>query len=215
MRNPNPKGSFQCAIPIRHIFGFVDDYSKVTYGMRDTLQLIRKDDNDALFRTAAAAARKVVLSKPTWSVPIVQPNNERKVNLYKSIAANNVIPVSFRMRQCETFSLPQARFTVWRIGVSSAAEKPRWVLVGLQTNKSGKQVNDTVIFDYCNLTNMQVWLNDARYPSVDMDTDFTKEQYARVYKWFCDFACRYYGTDNLFTGSTVSPAAFKSLRVND
>ena len=38
---------------MRHIFGFVADYSKVTYGMRDTLQLIRKDDNDALFRTAA------------------------------------------------------------------------------------------------------------------------------------------------------------------
>ena len=36
---PDPTGSFQCAIPMRHIFGFVDDYSKVTYGMRDTLQL--------------------------------------------------------------------------------------------------------------------------------------------------------------------------------
>ena len=30
IRNPNPKGSFQCAIPMRHVFGFVDDYSKVT-----------------------------------------------------------------------------------------------------------------------------------------------------------------------------------------
>ena len=48
-----------------------------------------------------------VLSKLAWSVPIVQPNAVRKVNLYKSIAANNVIPVSFRMRQCERFSLPQ------------------------------------------------------------------------------------------------------------
>ena len=63
IRLPDPNGSFQCAIPMRHIFGFVDDYSKVTYGMRDTLQLIRKDDNDALFRTAAAGAGKVVLSK--------------------------------------------------------------------------------------------------------------------------------------------------------
>ena len=63
IRLPNPKGSFQCAIPMRHIFGFLDDYSKVTYGMRDTLQLIRKDDNDALFRTAAADVGKVVLSK--------------------------------------------------------------------------------------------------------------------------------------------------------
>ena len=39
---------------MRHIFGFKDDYTKVTYGMRDTLQLIRKDDADALFRAAAA-----------------------------------------------------------------------------------------------------------------------------------------------------------------
>ena len=48
--------------------------------MRDTLQLIRKDDNDALFHTAAAGAGKVVLSKFAWSVPIVQPNDVRKVN---------------------------------------------------------------------------------------------------------------------------------------
>ena len=39
----------------------MDDYSKVTYGMRDTLQLIRKDDDDALFRAAVAGAGKVVL----------------------------------------------------------------------------------------------------------------------------------------------------------
>ena len=94
----------------------MDDYTKVTYGMRDTLQLILKDDNDALFRTAAAAAAaaagKVVLSKLAWVVPIVQPNDVLKVNLYKSIAANNTIPVGFRRRQCETFTLPQARSTV-------------------------------------------------------------------------------------------------------
>ena len=48
---------------MRHVFGFTDDYTKVTYGMPDKLQLIRKYDNDALFRTAAADAGKVVLSK--------------------------------------------------------------------------------------------------------------------------------------------------------
>ena len=57
--------------------------------MRDTLQLIRKDDNDALFRTARAGAGKMVLSKHAWVVPIVQQNDVPKVNLYKSIAANS------------------------------------------------------------------------------------------------------------------------------
>ena len=98
-----PIGSFQCTTPMRHIFGFADDYAKVTCGMRVTLQLIRKDDNDALFRTAAAGAGKVVLSKLAWVVPIFHPSDVLKINLYKSIAENSTIPVGFRRRQCETF----------------------------------------------------------------------------------------------------------------
>ena len=86
------------------------------------------------------------------------------------------------MRQYETFSVPRARSTVWRLGVRYAPEKPRWVLVGLQTNKCGNQKSNAALFDHCNLTNMQVWLNHSRYPSVDMATDFAKEQYAGVYK---------------------------------
>ena len=49
IQSADPKGSFQCTIPVKHIFGFMDDYTKVTYGILDTLQLIRKDDNDALY----------------------------------------------------------------------------------------------------------------------------------------------------------------------
>ena len=64
IQSPDPKGSFQCAIPMKHIVGFMDDYTKVTYGMRDTLQLIRKDDNDA------AGTGKVALSKLAWVVPM-------------------------------------------------------------------------------------------------------------------------------------------------
>ena len=44
-----------------------------------------------------------------------------------------------------------------------------------------------------------------------MATDFTKEQYAGVYRSFYDFASRYYGIDNLLTGNGVSAATFKSL----
>ena len=179
IQKPNPKGSFQFAIPLRHIFGFMDDYSKVTCGIRDTFQMIRKDDNDALFRTNAAGAGKVVLSKIAWSVPIVQPNDVKRVEMYKSIASNSVIPVSFRVRQCETFSVPQTTATVWRLGVKVAPEKPRWVLIGLQTAKSRNQERNPDLFDHSNVTNMQVLLNHTRYPSVDMLTDFAKEQFVR------------------------------------
>ena len=211
VQKPNPKGSFQFAIPLRHIFGFMDDYTKVTYGMRDTLQMIRKDDNDALFRTNAAGAGKVVLSKIAWSVPIVEPNDAKQVEMYKRIASNAVIPVSFRVRQCETFSVPQTTSTVWRLGVKAAPEKPRWVIIGLQTGKSGNQQRIPALFDHCNVTNMQVLLNHTRYPSADMQTDFTKEQLAGVYKEFLDFDSRYYGIDSLLADSDVNPSSFKDV----
>ena len=185
--------------------------TRVTYGMRDTLQLIRKDDNDALFRTAAAGAGMVVLSKLTWVVPIVPPNDVLKVNLCKSVATNNTIPVASRRRQRETFTLPQARFTVWRLGVSSAPEKLRWALVGLQTGNSGNQDRNAASFDHFNLTNMQVRLIHSRYPTADTATDFVKELYVGVYKSFHNFASRYYGIDNLLAASQVNPAANKAL----
>ena len=122
IQKPDPKGSFQYTIPMKHIFAFMDDYSKVTYGMQGMVQLIRKCDDDALFRTAAAGVGKVKLTELAWSVPIVQPNDVRKVNLYKSIVSNNAIAVSFRTRQCETFTVPQSTSTVWGLGVSSAPE---------------------------------------------------------------------------------------------
>ena len=115
------------------------------------------------------------------------------------------------MRQCESFTVPQSTSTVWRLGVISAPEKPRWVLIGLQRDKSDSQVRNAVIFYHCNLTNVQVWLNHPRYPSLDMPTDFAKEQFAGVYKSFYDFASRYYGIDNLLDGSAVTPISFKRL----
>ena len=70
------------------------------------------------------------------------------------------------------------------------------------------------IFDHCDLTNMKVWSNHSRYPSLDMTTDFTKEQFAGAYKSFYEFASRYYGIDNLLSGSAVSSPTLKSLPIH-
>ena len=65
------------------------------------------------------------------STDCIQPNDVLKVKLYKGIAANNTIPVGFR-----------------RLGIGSAPEKPRWVLVGLQTDRHGNQERNAAIFDH-------------------------------------------------------------------
>ena len=49
--NSNPKGSFSFRIPLKHIFGFCEDYDKVVYGFKHTLSLTRTDDNNAIFKS--------------------------------------------------------------------------------------------------------------------------------------------------------------------
>ena len=54
IRKPDPKGTFSFRVPLKHIFGFCDDYEKVIYGFKHQLTLVRKGDNDTIFRAAAA-----------------------------------------------------------------------------------------------------------------------------------------------------------------
>ena len=38
-------------------------------------------------------------------------------------------------------------------------------------DKSASQVRNAALYDHCNFTSMQVWLNHSRYRSLDMPTD--------------------------------------------
>src|SRR5688572_9543088 len=53
IRKPTAKGSFSFIVPLSHIFGFCEDYDKIVYGVKHTLTLVRKSDDDAIFRLAA------------------------------------------------------------------------------------------------------------------------------------------------------------------
>jgi len=182
IRKPDPKSTFSFKIPLKHIFGFCDDYDKVVYGFKHQLTLVRKSDNDTIFRAAAADAGKVVLSKLSWYMPHVTPNLQEKLALYKTIESQSSLPVGYRMIQCDSMPVPQMRNFTWRFSVKSAPEKPRWIIVTFQTDKSGNQEHNPSIFDHCNLTNMFVMLNSRRFPEIDYDdTNFTQQNFSRVY----------------------------------
>lgn len=207
----DPKGTFSFFIPLEHIFGFSEDYTKVMYGFRHTLNLVRKSDNDAIFRAAAAGAGKCVLTKVSWIMPRVQPNDVKKVALYKQIQDNNFFEAAFRQRQCDTFTVPQTTETSWRVGVRTAPEKPCYIIIGFQTAKANVQTQNPAIFDHCNVKQMHVVLNTTRYPEMDTPTDFAKLQYSQMYKALDDFASNYYGLDKLVTNSSVDVMDYKAL----
>ena len=60
------------------------------YGLRHTLMLVRTNNTDVIIK-AVAEAGKVKLLKISWMMPKVQPNNETKYKLYKSIESKTVL----------------------------------------------------------------------------------------------------------------------------
>ena len=67
------KGMFYFRIPLNHICCFCEDCDKIVYGLMKGPTLVRKSDDNTIFR--AAAAGKVTLDKLSWFVPHVIPTD--------------------------------------------------------------------------------------------------------------------------------------------
>ena len=83
INNSDPKGTFSFRVPLKHIFGFCEDYDKVVYGLKHTLTLTRNDDEDAIFRENGADAGKITLNKISWFMPHVMPTDKEKMEIIK------------------------------------------------------------------------------------------------------------------------------------
>ena len=59
--------------------------------------------------------------------------------------------------------------------------------------------------------NMYVTLNSTRYPAVDYDLSFTKQQFSRAYGDAAIFRARYYRMDELVSNPNITPSDFKTL----
>jgi len=211
IQSPTAKGTFSFRIPLKHIFGFCEDYDRIVYGLKQTLTLVRKSDDDAIFRAAAVDAGKVTLEKISWFVPHVLPADVEKFPLYKNIESKVSLPVAYRTRQCDTITVPETTVFSWRLGVKNAPEKPRWIIVGFQTEKSGDQTKNPAVFDHVNVKNMYVMLNSTRYPAVDYNIAFANQQFSRAYGDASMFGVKYFGMDELITRSNISPVDYKTL----
>ena len=121
------------------------------------------------------------------------------------------IPMAFRARTSEQITLTQTQQFTWRLSVTGGIEKPRWIIVGFQTDKTDNQKQNPAVFDNLDLTNAYVTLNSERYPLADVTTSFATNDYAKLYDMFDNFKKDYYGIDSLVGGTQVSFPTFKTL----
>ena len=76
------------------------------YGLKHSLTLVRKTEDDAIFRAAAAGAGKVDLDNISWFMPHVITADAEKFSIYKIIESKVKIPEAYKTRQCDMLSVP-------------------------------------------------------------------------------------------------------------
>ena len=212
------KGTFSFKIPLKHIFGFCNDYDKVVYGVKHTLTLTRNSDDDAIFRAANDAAGnpvangKVEIKQISWFMPHVTPADKDKMELYKIIERKEKIPVGYRMIQCDSATVPNSTHFSWRLSVKSSPEVPRFIIVGFQdANKSGSQLTNPAVFDHKRVNNIYVMLNSVRYPTADYNITFLDQEFSRIYGDVANFRSKFFNMDELISNPNINPADYRSL----
>ena len=209
--DPN-SGSFRFSVRLEDIFGFATDYNRVMYGFVHTLTLIRNVNHlDALFGTNAAAVGKVNFTKISWILPHVEPSQMVNYELVKLINEQRTLGIDFRVRQCLTTVVPESDTFLWRLGIRTSPEKPRFIVVGFQTDREGDLKKNLGLFDHCNLKNTYVLLNNQRYPAMDYHVDFPKNHYNGLYREFYQFMQKFYGINDSVSSTSVDPIAYKHL----
>jgi hypothetical protein len=209
--DPN-SGSFRFSVKLEDIFGFATDYHRVMYGFVHTLTLIRNvKHNDAMFGAAGATAGKVQFSKISWILPHVEPSQVANYELVKLINEQRTLSIDFRARQCLTTVLPESDTFLWRLGVRTSPEKPRFIVVGFQKDREGSLEKNLGLFDHCDLKNTYILLNNQRYPAMDYNADFLKNRYNKLYREFYQFMQKFYGISESVTSTSVDSIAYKHL----
>ena len=65
--------------------------------------------------------------------------------------------------------------------MTTAPEKPRFIIVGFQTAKDRDQTKNPSTFYHVNLRNAYVISNSDRYPTVDYNLSFANQKFSMVY----------------------------------
>ena len=217
----NPVGKFSFKIPLKHIFGFCEDYDKVVYGLKHTLTLTRNNDNDAIFKSSVTAGNPaadvvddgaVTITKIFWFMPHVTPADKYKMELYKIIERKEKIPVGYRMIQCDNALIPEFSTSFsWRLSVKSSPEVPRFIIVGFQANKIGNQKANPSTFNDVNIRNIYVTLNSTRYPTTDYNISFAEGKFSRVYGDVANFRTKFFNMDELISNPNINTTEYGSL----
>lgn len=196
--------AYRMFVPLKFVFGFCDDYTKIVANSKHELILVRSRlDTNAYI--AKDDSFQFDIMKVQWKIPHVTLSDHVKLNMLRSIERHEKIPLAYRSWDLyEMPAVPQSTRNNWTVKTTTQVTKPRYVVVAFQTNRNYVASEDPRIFDHCNITNIRLYLNNERYPYDDMNLGYNKGDSAEIYMMLNNIQNKYYnGTQPLNSVSSI------------
>lgn len=192
-----PTGTFNFCLPLKSILGIAEDFQKILINAKHELILIRSRTNDNAYETVDNEEMDLTLTKIVWKVDHVRLNDMEKLRMLKTIELNKTLEVCFRSWDFHLNpGLPQSQSLLWNLKTSSNLERPRFIIIGFQTDRKNKSNKNCSVFDHVNVRSLKVKLNSEVYPYEDFNIDYDLNNYGICYQLYSQFQQSYYGQPN-------------------
>lgn len=203
---------FSFCVPLKIILGFAEDYKKVLFNVKQEIILVRaRTDNNAYTDTSGDKELAISLNTIQWQIPFINVNDTHRLNFLNILKKNTPIQMGFRTWQL--YEYPNISNTTtsvtWPVRLSSAQEKPRFVVIGFQKERKDVLNNSASLFDHCNISKIRLHVGSECYPYVPLTADFVKDHIAILYENFLNFRKSYYQGSYETSGPRVSRQKFK------
>jgi len=159
-------------VPLRYLLGFAEDYRQILLNVIQEL-VLRCSPN--FLDCVSVAAANVTITKLLWRMPYVEVADDVRLRLLQIVQNDTPIKLPFRHWELYTYpTLPQTTKHTWTVKSASQHEKPRYIVVGLQTDRRGAATAVSSKFDKCAMKDIRVFLNNKYYPYESIDGDDNK-----------------------------------------
>lgn len=184
---------FTAIIPLNKILGFAEDYNKILINCRHELILQRSSSVSNSVIAEKNEKINIDITKIQWRVPHIRVSDRERLVLLKHLEKDRPIQLAFRNWDLYEYPLlPTTTKHSWSIKTASQLEKPRFVILGLQTDRKLSTTRSSALFDHCKITNVKLFLNSQYFPYDSLNLKFDESKYSILYEMYANFRQSYY-----------------------
>lgn len=185
---------FSFILPLKKLLGFAEDFQKIVINAKHELILTRSNTDLNFIIIEEAQEVDVKISRIQWRVPHIKVSDKQKLKLLKCLERDKRLLIPFRSWDLYEYpTLPLTNKLVWSVKTSSQLEKPRYVIVGFQTNRKNVKKGNCSEFDHCSLQNLKLYLNSQSYPYGNSTlANFEENCFSIIYEMYARFHQSYY-----------------------